>query len=838
MFKLPPLDLFSFGLGFVIALLVVWLISRFKPLFLALRKAQQEKKEILVPKLGKPSGVENNLRKEIINIAQKMHIASNIFSLDEVLIPPRVIVPPSKIEGIEQITVETSASLYIPYLPDAVELYSEFPQNTLTLAEALQNRENIILVGRPGYGKTVALAHLASQISRQDPATGILSNFIPLFIHVADLLNTLTNDDNQDPLDNLIKITQSRFSMMLQGQLPGFILKALEEKRLILLLDGLDEISPEMLTRANQFLTSLTSKHPNLLVVTTGSPDFLDGLVQLGFHPVSIAPWGINARKQLMGKWLTLWSHNLAPDIIKNNGIEMMNHRLLYNWLASEKGTFSPLEWTLKIWMAITGEGGKNGSGGIIEAFIQRIVQNTTTRQAFGYYAIDLCKNLQISRQFGQIESFLSRFSLPAEVPAESLSGTSGKTEKGKDQKVSSAGSAINSLLEHGIFVEHGNGEICFANPAFFGTIAGVAVEASPPPELISNITWSVAQECLHYSVSNNPNPQWIVQLLQTDEEPFYRNLLNISHWLKDAPANASWKPIVMKRLFSLMSRPEQSFCFRFQLLAGIASSGDPNTSLVYKQLLTTALPVLRQLAVVGLGLTQDPGNLDDLLNALGDEDESVRVCACLAIGAIPGPDITKVLVDILMNGEENIRLAAAQLLSIKSPDGVNLLREALTVDDILTRRAAVIGLSMIRDASSLNMMEKIAIEDAQWVVRNAASQAIEHMTKPNPNIPQKLVQPQEAPWLIAFASSKGLGLRPDQPATDMLLLAAKSGSEEERLAALRYLRLEPSSTNVLEIYRLLSGNNQSINHAASIALWYLAASGAKMPSLTKYGLT
>jgi hypothetical protein len=91
---------------------------------------------------------------------------------------------------------------------------------------------------------------------------------------------------------------------------------------------------------------------------------------------------------------------------------------------------------------------------------------------------------------------------------------------------------------------------------------------------------------------------------------------------------------------------------------------------------------------------------------------------------------------------------------------------------------------------------------------------------------------------LIAFASSKGLGLRPDQPATDMLLLAAKSGSEEERLAALRYLRLEPSSTNVLEIYRLLSGNNQSINHAASIALWYLAASGAKMPSLTKYGLT
>jgi hypothetical protein len=44
----------------------------------------------------------------------------------------------------------------------------------------------------------------------------------------------------------------------------------------------------------------------------------------------------------------------------------------------------------------------------------------------------------------------------------------------------------------------------------------------------------------------------------------------------------------------------------------------------------------------------------------------------------------------------------------------------------------------------------------------------------------------------VQFAGQQGMGISPDKPATDLLLIALKKGSEEERLASLAYLRQIP----------------------------------------------
>jgi hypothetical protein len=45
----------------------------------------------------------------------------------------------------------------------------------------------VILLDHPGYGKPVALAHLASQSPMHDPEIGDLAEYFPILIHAAEL---------------------------------------------------------------------------------------------------------------------------------------------------------------------------------------------------------------------------------------------------------------------------------------------------------------------------------------------------------------------------------------------------------------------------------------------------------------------------------------------------------------------------------------------------------------------------------------------------------------------------------------------------------------------------
>jgi len=58
--------------------------------------------------------------------------------------------------------------------------------------------------------------------------------------------------------------------------------------------------------------------------------------------------------------------------------------------------------------------------------------------------------------------------------------------------------------------------------------------------------------------------------------------------------------------------------------------------------------------------------------------------------------------------------------------EGYEILKEGTSLEDIITRRAAVFGLASIRSSWANDLLERIVVEDSQWVVRNAAGQALE----------------------------------------------------------------------------------------------------------------
>src|SRR5919108_3354004 len=144
----------SFVIGFATGVLFTWLVSRVRPLLAQIRENARERRE--AAQLRRTSGLEDNHRRITLRRAQGMHLASSLFSLDELLQEPRLLAPPARVEpGVVSIQ-EDIISQTLPYMPAWPELGAIYRAPTLGVAEAITGGSNIVIVGAAGGGETVA----------------------------------------------------------------------------------------------------------------------------------------------------------------------------------------------------------------------------------------------------------------------------------------------------------------------------------------------------------------------------------------------------------------------------------------------------------------------------------------------------------------------------------------------------------------------------------------------------------------------------------------------------------------------------------------------------------
>ena len=70
------------------------------------------------------------------------------------------------------IASEDAVTQTLPYLPGWPELAAIYNAPTLTISQALSGGSNLVLIGQPGVGKTVAVAHLASLAANRNEMLG------------------------------------------------------------------------------------------------------------------------------------------------------------------------------------------------------------------------------------------------------------------------------------------------------------------------------------------------------------------------------------------------------------------------------------------------------------------------------------------------------------------------------------------------------------------------------------------------------------------------------------------------------------------------------------------
>ena len=831
-FRFPTIDTFSFVLGIILASLFWWVLSILRPAFQQIRANALTKKTEKKEKFLTSSGVEDRYRQSVLLQAQSHHLAASLFSLDEIIEPPTLLAPPPRVEPGVPVLSEDIVTATVPYVPAWPDLAAIYNAPSLTLAQALSGNSDIVLTGQTGMGKTVALAYLTSRLARRDPEPGLPEDTVPFLIHVADLDLPIKKDE---PLIPIIALLGEQAPVFDLSRIPDFVRNAFSEGRALLLLDGTDELTPDGLKNVVEFIKSVKRTYPKTRMITTASSEYLDGLVTLNFIPFALGAWNANQRLKLLEKWGDLWTHYVAKEAWAQTK-EQVDPLLLNGWLSTENSNLTPLELTLKIWGAFAGDMQGSGPLDALETHLRRLSPINVPREALETLALQVTLSTEPIFDPHKAREWIKSFEPPEITPSlESEVGNNGK--KSEIGQAPSLG-LISKMVESGLLTQHRNNRMRFVHPVFGGYLAGKALSNYKSETLLDQPPWIGKYLALNFLAAFGDVTPLVNNLLSVLDRPLSRNLLTSARWLRDSPRTMAWRGQVMAKLVELLRETGQPLGLRGQALCAFIQSGDPSAAVLLRQLLVEPDNELLLLAALGSGALQDIKSIELLSPLLKTQSPNTRRAACLALVNIGTTAALDIVASALLHGDENLRRAAAEALANHPGEGHAMLKEGAGMqEDLLVRRSVAFGLGRISEPWAEELINHLETEDDQWAVRNAATEVNENRQRPNPHIPQRLPPPTESPWIIAFAGKQGLGVSPDKPPTDLLLLALKSGTEEERIASLPYLRMIPLEGVIGALYQAMYGGDQFLREAVFQTFAEMAARGVAVPDPVQFGV-
>jgi Cdc6-like AAA superfamily ATPase len=852
----------SFLLGFLSGVLLTWILTRLR--IYAPRVMRIFRKKMGGVRESFSVSTEVRLRNDIYQFAQKQHLASNLFSLDEIAIVPKVLTPLIQTPQSLESAPTDSVSLAVPYIPDWPEMAAIYHASTMTLIEALQGGANILLAGHPGSGKTVALAWLASSMARNSPGLGILDGYLPLYVHATDILHLLhhfeeekVNPDvaendkpssvnqepiskvhiSDDPVDILIKAILTYTAPLTTTRLPGIIHSALEKQRAILLIDRVDELPPHQANAITAYIISLLQKYPKLRFVVAASYDNLAGLPAIGFSMLGMAAWTDYERSIFLSRWSRLWVKWIVP--LDRNSSKKIDVHYLNCWLLVNNTMLKPFEYVLKVWSAFSGDIIGTDGPSAIEAYIKRLINNVPKAQAgLERFSLQLMLNMGISSDMRDSERFVTELGFEENpLSQDSLSESVSDQPSPIKSSPIKGFSGIDTLIENGLLISYPGSHYGFSHPIFYGYFVGNALSTSDSLQQIQNQpNWTGKTLAMYYLARVGDVTPLIKYLIQEDDI-LHTNHLLISRWLEIAPKNRPWRTIILRTLTSILQKEKDINCLAAKIISAMALSGDAGVSIYFRQLLKSEHPNLKQLAALGCGIIAEKKSIGDLNRLLQDQSPSSRRVASLALAAIGDKQSLEILATSLLNGDEQLRRCAAEALANDPREGHPALKEGSSMEDLMVRRAVAYGLIRVNLPWATKLVENLQLEDNEWVVRNAAIQAFDELKRKKDYAPTPLVDLTETQWLIDYAAKIGTTVAPGKQGEELVVKALANGTHDEIYNALQYLREKCDAEKIEYIYAAYTNNTGEIKDLAYYVLWLMMIAGIKVSLAVKYNI-
>jgi HEAT repeat protein len=847
---LPP-DPFSFLFGFVVGIFFVWLWSRMRPLLAQIRENARQQRQAVQTR--RTSGLEDNLRRATLRRAQGMHLAASLFSLDDILQEPRLIAPPARVEpGLVGIQ-EDIISQTLPYLPDWPELAGVYHAPTLSVTDAIAGGSHVVFVGAAGVGKSVALASLASRAANlQVPARADSHlHAVPYLFHVADL--QFPFDSSRDPISPIVNAASEEAPIFDLRKLSGFIQQTFKNGQALVLVDGFDELDPTNQGHVAGWFRALLQAYPRITIVTTACPGEFTGLLSLGLHPLALIAWDARKSADFIRRWGELWSRTVGLETWARNAAGQVDDLLINSWLTNEMGGLTPFELTLRVWAAYAGDSLGPRILDAIASHIRRVSPSGTPVAALELLAMQVVLTSQPVFDPRQARSWVRQYDIVDDSAIEGAEPVS-KTVDGEPVslsdsqririKKSRAGEGVPSygllskMVDSGILVSHPNNKMRFLHPILNAYLAGQAIgDNDADTRLLALPDWDGKTLSLRYLAARGDATALADALLEESDLPLHRHAFAVARWLRDSPREATWRSKAFARLLSILQGEGQPLGLRGQAMAAFVISGDPGAATLFRQLLGSRSYELIPLAALGSGALRDVKAVRALEDLLQAPVGAVRRAVCLALVAIGSEKSIEGVARALLQGDEELRRAAAEALANDPGEGHAILREGATLEDIMLRRAVVHGLARVGQPWAVQLLQRMQVEDDQWAVRNLANQYLEQVQSIDPRVPRPLAPPSESPWLIEFAGKQKMGVPRGGPATDVLLSAFRQGDTEERLAALPYLKRVATEGIIGALYHAMYGEDPEVREAAFHAVQEIGANGFQLPHPNQFGL-
>ena len=162
---------------------------------------------------------------------------------------------------------------------------------------------------------------------------------------------------SQRTAGQIIDVSHEGAPIFALSRLPAFLQSVFNSNHAILLLDGVDELSPTDIEAAVDYLKLLLKAYPRLRVVTTGTLDHLAELIGFGFVPLAVMPWSEFDRDQYIETWAELWTRYVSVEAWAQASYDPVDPFMLNQWILQDNNIgLTPLEFTLKVWGTYAGD--------------------------------------------------------------------------------------------------------------------------------------------------------------------------------------------------------------------------------------------------------------------------------------------------------------------------------------------------------------------------------------------------------------------------------------------------------------------------------------------------
>lgn len=802
-------DPLSFAIGFVAALLLVLLAFRRREQIAQYREQLAEQAQQLRQRFT--ANMASRYSSSIIETAQTMHMWGALAPLGQIYVDVR---------------------LYAPLALIADETHTGMPPQYPS-EHIIQASDRLVIVGDPGSGRTMLLNHLLLRQAARLHAAGEGAR-APVYVY----LPVLVTQGKSSPAARLVEAALASTSRLVASGAARWLQEQVKSGNALILLDDWDQVPAAERPAVTEWLQELFNAYPgNRIIVTTGERGYAP-LIEAGLAMLRLAPWTRHQLLELTRRWVEAFprsskedrplapriSYRLTPPTPLQATIELMIqlHRGAPASVPADRMQqvldliFPPPELDKRgelPWPPETGQRALErlalaalGRGGLLEREeIQVAVAEALPPPSF---------------ELG-------------EEPEEGFDKSELKAaQEEQERRTLQVVDCCRDLTAPGAPLrDWGNRRYLFNHPLIVAYLAARHLAAEASIEGVVTIVehadvWTKTN-VLRFYVGLSPARPVIKRLMSAADDLFLSRLWLAAAMLTGAPPEGQqWRKALMTRLAQLLMNPKLPELLRNRALQALVDSGEEAVGSFLRQMAGHPDAHLRAGAMMGLGALEREQDLPLVEAALGDAELPVRLAAINALGRLSlagNEHASELIMATMIESGAEVQRVSAELLADMGPEGESVLREAAKDEDLMLRRASVFGLAILNAPWAIEILEHIRREDKEWLVRNAAAEALEAMSedeeKRAPDLDISLPQADAEPWLIALASERGESLGSGKAAEDVLLRVLEDDDPNVRLMAIETLERLALPRAVGALRQLLRDQYPEIRHAALDAL-------------------